>query len=137
MKKILIMAAAMVATALGGAWALSLADAIAEVGKAIENPSSITDVVKQLAPADKTAYLAKVNEAISKLPGSADEKAGKYLQANSAAMKAMKGETLEEQILPITIFVVVSFIIVYIGGKIIIKLGRKLKSAMIVTPETE
>ena len=47
MKKILIMAAAMVATALGGAWALSLADAIAEVGKAIENPSSITDVVKQ------------------------------------------------------------------------------------------
>ena len=52
-------------------------------------------------------------------------------------MKAMKGETLEEQILPITIFVVVSFIIVYIGGKIIIKLGRKLKSAMIVTPETE
>lgn len=93
MKKMMVAAVAVFASALSGAWALSLADASAGIGKAIDNPSAIAEAVKQLAPADKTAYLAKVNEAISKLPGSADEKAGKYLQANTAAMRAMKGES--------------------------------------------
>lgn len=96
MKKIAIMVAALASTALSGAWALSLADAAAGIGDAINNPSAITEAVKQLSSSDKTAYLAKVNEAIAKLPGSEDEKAAKYLEANTAAMKAMKGAAKEE-----------------------------------------
>ncbi len=42
----------------------------------------------QLSSADKTAFLAEVNAAISKMPGSAEAKAAKFLAANRAAVAA-------------------------------------------------
>lgn len=87
MNKFLMTGVALVAAmAMSEACALSLADASGKIGEAVENTSSITETVKQLAAADQVSYLAKVNEAISKLPGSAAEKAAKYLNANKAAL---------------------------------------------------
>lgn len=90
------MAAVTAALALVQAKALSLADASANIGDAVENPASVTETVKQLDSGDKTAYLAKVNAAIDKMPGTAEEKASKYLAVASAAMKGMKGASKEE-----------------------------------------
>jgi hypothetical protein len=48
--------------------------------------------MKQLAAADQASFLADVNAAISKMPGSPEEKTSKFLEVNSAALKgAQKG----------------------------------------------
>jgi len=48
--------------------------------------------MKQLAASDQTSFLADVNAAISKMPGSPEEKTSKFLEVNSAALKgAQKG----------------------------------------------
>lgn len=96
MRKAAIMAIVATAGALMQAMAISLADASANISDAVANPALVGETVKQLAPADKTAYLAKVNAAIEKMPGSEAEKTAKFLAANKAAMKAMKGESRED-----------------------------------------
>ena len=72
--------------------AMPLAEARAQIEAIVADPASITGVMKQLAPADQTAFLASVNAAISKMPGSSEEKAAKFINVNKAAMKgAAKG----------------------------------------------
>jgi len=46
--------------------------------------------------------------------------------------KMMKGEPFADQLPYVILFVAVSFVVVYIGGKIVQKAGRKLKEKMIV-----
>jgi len=92
MKRILMGMVATAVFAVTQAHAMSLADASSKVDGAINDPAAITDIVKQLAPADQTAFLAKVNAAIGNLPGSPEEKAAKYLEANKAAMKGTSKE---------------------------------------------
>jgi len=92
MKRILMGMAAVAAMAVAQAHAMSLADASGKVDEAINNPAAMTDIVKQLAPADQTAFLAKANAAIGNLPGSPEEKAAKYLDANKAAIKGSSKE---------------------------------------------
>ena len=71
---------------------MSSADARGKIGDIIANPSTMTAVMKQLAAEDQAAFLADVNAAISKMPGSPDEKTAKFLEVNSAALKgAQKG----------------------------------------------
>lgn len=71
---------------------MSSADARGKIGDIIANPSTMTSVMKQLAAEDQAAFLADVNAAISKMPGSPDEKTAKFLEVNSAALKgAQKG----------------------------------------------
>lgn len=90
MKRTMAFAAA-AAAALQAA-ALSLADASSKIAEAAADPSVMAGTVAQLDAADQVAFLAKVNAAIDAMPGSPEEKAAKYLDANKAAMKsAAKG----------------------------------------------
>ena len=85
MKKILM---AMVAAA--GAFLLSAemprSEWHAKVGDCAQDPNMLKETISQLSSADKTAFLAEVNAAIDKMPGSADVKAAKFLAANRAAV---------------------------------------------------
>ena len=72
--------------------ALSLAEARGKIGEAVVNPSVMTSLVKQLSAADQKSFLADCNEAVSKMPGSAESKAATCLAVNRAALKgAAKG----------------------------------------------
>ncbi len=72
--------------------ALPLAEARAQIGAIVENPASMTGIMKQLSAADQTSFLADVNAAISKMPGSNEDKAARFLNVNRAALKgAAKG----------------------------------------------
>ena len=71
---------------------MSSADARGKIGDIIDNPASMTSVMKQLAASDQTSFLADVNAAIADMPGSPEEKTSKYLDVNTAALKgAQKG----------------------------------------------
>ena len=71
---------------------ISSADARGKIGDIISNPASMTAVMKQLAAADQASFLADVNAAISKMPGSPEEKTSKFLEVNTAALRgAQKG----------------------------------------------
>ena len=58
----------------------------AKVGDCALDPNALKDTISQLSSEDKTAFLAEVNAAIDKMPGSAESKAAKFLAANRAAV---------------------------------------------------
>lgn len=58
----------------------------AKVGDCAQDPALLRQTISQLSPADQTAFLAEVNEAISKMPGSDEVKAAKFLDASRAAI---------------------------------------------------
>ena len=93
MKKLLMVITMAMASALVAQdKTMSSADARGKIGDIISNPSTMTSVMKQLAAADQASFLADVNAAISKMPGSPEEKTSKFVQVNSAALKgAQKG----------------------------------------------
>lgn len=71
---------------------LPLAEARAKIGVIVENPASMTEVMMHLSAADQVSFLADVNAAITKMPGSGEERAAKFLNVNRAALKgAAKG----------------------------------------------
>lgn len=92
MKKLLMIGMAAIATVV---WAqdkaMSLADASGKVDAAAKDAATMSSIMKQLSPEDQVAFLAKVNAAIGSFPGSPEEKAAVYLNANEAAMKSHKG----------------------------------------------
>lgn len=74
---------------------LPLAEARAQIGDAIENPDSLTGLMKSVAAEDQTMLLGDVNAAIAKVPGSDEVRAATYVKANRAALKgAAKGNLL-------------------------------------------
>ena len=93
MKKLLMIATmAMASVLFAQDKTMSSADARGKIGDIISDPASMTSVMKQLAAADQASFLADVNAAISKMPGSPEEKASKFVAVNSAALKgAQKG----------------------------------------------
>ena len=58
----------------------------AKVGDCAQDPALLKQTISQLSAADQTAFLAEVNDAISKMPGSDEVKAAKFLDANRAAV---------------------------------------------------
>ena len=66
---------------------MSLSNARAKIGDAISNPATMTAVTKELSPADQCAYLAEVNAAIGKMPGSTEAKTAMFWNACTAALK--------------------------------------------------
>ena len=46
----------------------------------------MTEIVGQMSATNQVVFLAKVNEAIGKMPGSPEEKAAAYVNANAAAL---------------------------------------------------
>ena len=93
MKKLLMVATmAMASVLFAQDKTMSSADARGKIGDIISDPASMTSVMKQLAAADQASFLADVNAAIAKMPGSPEEKTSKYLDVNTAALKgAQKG----------------------------------------------
>ena len=66
---------------------ISLAEARGRIGDAVSNPAVMTSTVRMLSADDQKAFLADCNEAIGKMPGSAETKAAAYLTVNRAALK--------------------------------------------------
>ena len=93
MKKLLtVIAMALASVLVAQDKTMSSADAHGKISEIIDNPSSMTSVMKQLAASDQAAFLADVNAAIADMPGSPEEKTSKYLSVNTAALKgAQKG----------------------------------------------
>ena len=61
MKKLLMIAVAALSAA---AWALSLADAKAQIPSCVADPAKMAEVMKQLSQGDQDDFLAAVNEAL-------------------------------------------------------------------------
>ena len=81
---------AMIALA-GLAWVVSAANMPrsewhAKVGECAQNPTLLKQTIAQLSDEDQVAFLAEVNDAISKMPGSDEAKAAAFLDANRAAV---------------------------------------------------
>lgn len=74
----------------------SLSDARAKIGDAIADPSVMTSVISSLSGSDQKLFLADVNEAIAKMPGSSETKAAQFLDANRAALKGAQKGTLTD-----------------------------------------
>lgn len=64
-----------------------IAEARAKIGDIIADSSLMTEVLKTLSPEDQKTFLADVNAAIAKLPGSTEDRTAKYLNINRAAYK--------------------------------------------------
>ena len=58
----------------------------AKVGECALDPVVLKATISNLSSADKTAFLAEVNAAISKMPGSPEAKAAQFLAINRAAV---------------------------------------------------
>ena len=61
----------------------------AKVGECALDPVVLKTTISQLSAGDKIAFIAEVNEAISKMPGSAEVKAAQFLAANRAAVRGV------------------------------------------------
>jgi len=89
---LLVAAFAQAATVTTPAPTLSLVEARKGIGEAVTDPGKVRATMKQLSPADQVAYVAALNAAIAKLPGSESERTATYLNVNAAAvMGASKG----------------------------------------------
>lgn len=94
MKKLMVVTTlALIAASLN---AMSLQEARGLTDKVIENPSEMTAVMKQLTASDQKSFVADVNEAISKLPGSAEEKSAKVVDVTRAAFKGASRESSKD-----------------------------------------
>ena len=65
---------------------LSKAEWQAKAGDCANDPSTMKATIAQVPAADQAAFVAKVNEAIAKKPGSAESKAADFYAANKAAV---------------------------------------------------
>ena len=91
MKKLLMVATMALASVLFAQdKTMSSADARGKIGDIISKPATMTSVMKQLAAADQASFLADVNAAIAKMPGSPEERTSKFVEVNSAALKGAK-----------------------------------------------
>ena len=95
MKQVLMLALTLMAGfALAQEKTIALADARGKIGAVVAKPELMTVVMKQLSVADQKQFIASVNEAIEKLPGSADERSAKFLAVNTAALKGRQNGNL-------------------------------------------
>lgn len=85
-----VVAMAIVSSLVVHAKDMTLAEASGKIGEVIVTPSKAASVIGSLSAADQVAYLAKLNEAIEKFPGSPEEKVAKYYEINKAALIAAK-----------------------------------------------
>ncbi len=61
----------------------------AKVGECALDPVALKSTISQLSSGDKIAFIAEVNEAISKMPGSAEAKAAQFLAISRAAVRGV------------------------------------------------
>ena len=78
----------------GEAKGMSLADARASIGEALNSPAELTATMKSLSPADQAEFVRAVNAAIDSMPGSNEEKAAVAINANKALLKGATGNVV-------------------------------------------
>ena len=66
----------------------SLVEARAKIGDAIKDPELLSAMMKDMSPTNQVQFVAEVNAAIAKMPGSSEEKTALALNANKAALKS-------------------------------------------------
>ena len=93
MKKIIVLAFVAISAVLfaqqqqsGAARTMPRSEWLAKVGECALDPEALKATIAQLSPEDKTAFLAEVNAAIMRMPGSSEVKAAQFLTANRAAI---------------------------------------------------
>lgn len=64
----------------------TLVEARAQIEAVIAEPSKMAAVTKDLSAADQLQFLSDVNKAIADMPASIEEKTGKFLEVNRAAL---------------------------------------------------
>lgn len=62
------------------------------VSESAQNPDTLKSTISQLSAADQAAFVAEVNAAIGKMPGSDEAKAAAYYAANKAAVSGATKE---------------------------------------------
>ena len=67
---------------------MPLAEARSTISEAVKDPEVMTETMRQLSPEDQVIYVAEVNAAIAKMPGSAEERTAAALNANKAALRS-------------------------------------------------
>lgn len=77
-----------------GAQQVSLTDACARIGEAISNPAVMSSTIRGLSADDQLKFVAQVNAAIAKMPGSAETRAAAAVDANRAAVSGAQKGTL-------------------------------------------
>jgi len=71
---------------------MSLGDARGKIGDAIRNPAVMAEIMKGLNATNQVAFLEAVNEAVSVMRASPEEKAAKFVELNEIALQnAQKG----------------------------------------------
>lgn len=90
MKKLALMALAVMA--IGGAIAqeVALATARSQITQAVDSADVMAQLMQGLSAQDQVKFLSEVNAAIEKMPASNNEKAAKYLAVNKAALQNAK-----------------------------------------------
>jgi len=92
MKKIITMVALVGLAWVVGAANMPRSEWHAKVGECAQNPTLLKQTIAQLSDEDQVAFVAEVNEAISKMPGSDEVKAAAFLDANRAAVSGASPE---------------------------------------------
>ena len=67
---------------------MSLVEARATISDAIKDPEVMAATMAKLSPEDQVTYVAEVNAAIAKMPGSGEERTAVALNANKAALRS-------------------------------------------------
>lgn len=75
---------------------VTLLDARAKITEAISDPAVMASTVQQLPADDQKKFIAEVNEAIAKMPGSSETRTANFLMANRAALKGARKGNLSE-----------------------------------------
>lgn len=67
---------------------MPLAEARAKIAEAIKDPETLAAMMRQMSATNQVEFVAEVNAAIAKMPGSSEEKTALALNANKAALKS-------------------------------------------------
>ncbi len=85
MKKTMTMVA-LVAAVFTAVAEMARSEWLGKVGACAQNPALLQQTIGQLSASDQLAFLGQVNQAISAMPGSKDQKAAAFYAANKAAV---------------------------------------------------
>ncbi len=80
---------------------IPLAQARTKIGDAVADSKVMAETMKSLSAANQKAFVAEVNAAISRMPGSAESKAATFLAVNRAALKNAANGNLKALIVEI------------------------------------
>lgn len=86
MKKIMLMVAMACTAAVSLAAEMPRSEWQAQVGASAQSPATLKEIMGKLSASDQVTFVAEVNAAIAKMPGSDEQKAAMFLDANRAAV---------------------------------------------------